>query len=128
VLRLGATRRAMGVHDVGGPWLSGAQVDELGRWPGVSTARRRAARRRRMQLAKGRVHDGAVADASEEVALREQLVVRGDDRAAAHTQALGEGAAGGDRLARSDQSVADRRTQLIGELTGQRAGIRAVDG
>ena len=33
-------------------------------------------------LAKGWVHDRAVPDASEEVALREQLVVRGDDRAA----------------------------------------------
>jgi hypothetical protein len=81
-----------------------------------------------MQLAKGRVHDGAVADASEEVALREQLVVRGDDRAAAHTQALGEGSAGRDRLARSDQSVADGGAQLIGELARQRPGIRTVDG
>ncbi len=81
-----------------------------------------------MYVAQRRVHDRAVADTAEEVPLREQLVVRGDDGAATHAETLGEGTRRGYGFARHDQSVPDRCTELVGELARQGPGIGAIDG
>jgi hypothetical protein len=80
-----------------------------------------------MHVPERRVHDGAVADASDEVALGEQLVVGRDDRPPAHAQALGEGTSCWDGFTRRDETAADSRTQLVGELSRQGPRIGAID-
>jgi hypothetical protein len=120
-------RAPPGIDDIRGPGLAGPEVDDPGSG-GSGLFRVPSGGARRMHVAQRGVHDGAVADAPEQVALGEQLVVRGHDRPPAHTEALSEGSSCWYGLAGSDEAVPDRRAELVGELAGQGTRVCTVDG